>query len=797
MERLLSYFEPEKYVLDLTIDKNAKTIGGGVKVLGKAKDEIVKFHAVKLDIQGVLINGGKAEYKADGETLEVSHVPLGEVEISIYYQGKLNENMEGAYLSTYEYEGHTETIVATQFESHYARKAFPCIDEPAAKAVFELALTLPEGADDLVLANTLVKGKIKNTTIFEATPKMSTYLLAWVIGRFHGKTVKNEHGVIITTYCALNHDINSVDYANEIAARSLEFYDDNFGVPYPLPKLDQVALPDFEAGAMENWGLVTYRESMLLAGESATLSAKKGVALTVAHELSHQWFGDLVTMKWWDDLWLNESFASVMEYFAVDHIHPEYKIFEGFFTRDAYLALMRDAYEDVQSVHQDVGDPAEIATLFDGAIVYSKGARLMLMVVRLMGWDKFCDGIKEYFKKYQYQNTAGDDLWAYLSEHAGFDVKAMMHAFIDRPGYPVVTSTEENFAKFSQQRFLLDGTMPDSDWPLFEIREDMTGHYILNLSDVEFEARLARFDELSLEEKLRLLIDRNLLAKTDLVSTASLVPLLNKFKNENSAAVWNIIVSIVANLKIFVEPDSEEEKDLKNFVRQLIEPKLSEVGLKTREDDDENTIRLRAILMGLDYFAETEENLKTLAEMYDSDFSKLDAETREDIIDAKLYMEPTTIDEYIDKYQTLADPEIKFELLFAGTLSKNEAVLDKMLSLLSQTEIVKPQDQDGLFVYLYRNAKCRDKAFNWLTTHWEEVKNMAGEKSLDDYPRLTGNIVRTESEYAAWRDFFEPMGDNPAMARSIKIGKKEIEARLKLIQSDQEAVKTAIKNGAH
>ncbi len=369
MERLLSYFEPEKYVLDLIIDKKAKNIGGRVKVFGEAKNEVVKFHAVKLDIQGVLIKGDKAEFKADGETLEINHVPLGEVEISIYYQGKLNENMEGAYLSTYEYEGHTETIVATQFESHYARKAFPCIDEPAAKAVFELTLTLPEGSDDLVLANTPMKSSFKNTTIFEPTPKMSTYLLAWVIGRFHGKTVKNEHGVTITTYCALNHDINSVDYANEIAARSLEFYDDNFGVPYPLPKLDQVALPDFEAGAMENWGLVTYRESMLLAGESATLSAKKGVALTVAHELSHQWFGDLVTMKWWDDLWLNESFASVMEYFAVDHIHKEYKIFEGFFTRDAYLALMRDAYEDVQSVHQDVRDPAEFATLFYGAIV--------------------------------------------------------------------------------------------------------------------------------------------------------------------------------------------------------------------------------------------------------------------------------------------------------------------------------------------------------------------------------------------------------------------------------------------
>ena len=291
-------------------------------------------------------------------------------------------------------------------------------------------------------------------------------------------------------------DVDSVDFANEIAAKSLEFYDDNFGVPYPLAKCVQVALPDFEAGAMENWGLVTYRESMLLAGKTATIGTKKGVALTVAHELSHQWFGDLVTMAWWDDLWLNESFASVMEYYAVDHAYPEFKIFEGFFTGDCFAALMRDAYTDVQSVHQEVHDPAEIATLFDGAIVYSKGARLMLMLIRLMGWESFCKGVADYFEKYQYQNTVGDELWACLSKYAEFDTGKLMHAFIDRPGYPVITG-EEGFRQYTQKRFLLDSNeIPESSWPLPEITEDMSGHYVLNLNEDEFNRRLADFDSL-------------------------------------------------------------------------------------------------------------------------------------------------------------------------------------------------------------------------------------------------------------------------------------------------------------
>ena len=784
MEKLVKYFVPEKYNLDLIIDKKAKTIGGTVTVEGAAKAENIKFHAVGLSVDQVTINGEKAKFEVADGVLTVFKVLRSDLVVEIGYHGHLNENMQGAYLSTYDYKGKTEVIVATQFESHYAREAFPCIDEPGAKAVFELAITTTEDKD-LILANTPVLDKKDNKTIFEPTPRMSTYLLAWVIGKFHGKTIKNAHGVEITTYATLAQDLGAVDFANEIAAKSLEFYDDNFGVPYPLKKLDQVALPDFEAGAMENWGLVTYRESMLLAGKNATLGTKKSVALTVAHELSHQWFGDLVTMKWWDDLWLNESFASVMEYYAVDYIHPEYKIFEGFFTGDCYAALMRDAYTDVQSVHQDVKDPAEIATLFDGAIVYSKGARLMLMLIRLMGWEKFCKGIRDYFEKYKYQNTVGDDLWAALKPYTEFDPGKLMHAFIDKPGYPVITDGK-------QKRFLLDGPMLDESWPLPEITEDMSGHYVLNLSEEEFKNKLAEFDNLGLEEKIRLLIDRNLIAKTELASAASLIPLVEKFKNENAAAVWNIILSIISNLKIFFEDGSEEEKKFKKFVGELVRPKLKELGLITRKDDDENTIRLRAILMGLDFYAETPENIRALAKMYSEDYDTLDAEIREDIIDAKLYEEPEMVDEYLTNYQKIADPELKFELLFSGTISKNEVVLAKMMELLNKPEIVKPQDQLHLFIYLYRNPKLRAKVGKWLTENWEYVKNLAGDKSLDSYPRYMANVIRTEEEYKMWRDFFKSMQDDPALSRAIKIGEKEIKARLKLVAADKKAVYQAL-----
>ncbi len=816
MERLLEYFVPEKYSLDLGVNKFNKKIGGVIIIVGEAKSEIIKFHAVGLKIAQVFVNDDEAKFENKDDVLTIFEVPKGKIEVTVRYDGTLNENMEGVYLSTYEHDGETELVVATQFESHYAREAFPCIDEPAAKAEFKLKLTVPEVEGEIVLANTPIEKNKKHFTVpdgkhtifyeddgkkaaktyreyeFETTPRMSTYLLAWVIGRFHGKTIKNEHGVEITTYCALNQELNTVDFANEIAAKSLEFYDDNFKEPYPLKKLDQVALPDFEAGAMENWGLVTYRESMLLVGKSATLGAKKAVAITVAHELSHQWFGDLVTMEWWDDLWLNESFASVMEYYAVDFVHPEYKIFESFFTGDCYAALLRDAHLGVQSVHQDVKTPEEIATLFDGAIVYAKGARLMLMMIRLMGWKNFCKGIADYFNKYKYQNTVGDDLWAALKPYADFDPGKLMHAFIDKPGYPVITNEGDNFKRFSQKRFLLDGPLKKEEWPIPEVMEDMSGHYVLDLGKTEFDERLKKFDELGLEEKLRLLIDRDLITQAGLQSAASLVPLAMRFKNESAPAVWNKVAALIANLRIYFDNDSDEEKLLKKYVYNLIDGKLKEVGIKTQKNDDEDMIRLRANLMGLDYFAEDETRFKELVKLYNDDPKKMDPEIRDDILSAKVYLEPEIVDVYLEKYKAEVDPDIKFDYLAAAALVRDEKQLAKVLALLGNFEVVKPQDQLYLFIYLYRNPKSKVQTFDWMVNNWDLVKKTGGDKTLSDYPMLVGRLARTEEELEKYVKFFGPMRDDPAVARAVTIGENEIRARIKLICKNALKVQKAL-----
>ena len=412
MERLLEYFTPTNYNLSLNINKNSRKVYGTAIITGKPKADTVKLHAKDLNITSVTgENDEKIDYKIENDEIILNSAKKYTIKYSFF----LNTNMQGCYLSSYQYqpddekEPHTEYLVSTQFESHYARECFPCIDEPAAKATFDLKLITPD-IEDTVISNMPAKSErvleyesvnpdldphnteiTLNTTVkkkiveFETTPKMSTYLLAFCLGRFHKKSKTNQHGVKITSYCALNQNPKTLSFANEIAADSLDYYDDKFDIQYPLPKLDQVAIPDFEAGAMENWGLVTYRESCMLVSPDDSKTTKEYISTVIAHELSHQWFGNLVTMEWWNNLWLNESFANMMEYVCVDAIRPSYHIWEYFFTGECRVALMRDALPGVQAVQQEVNDPAEIATLFDGAIVYAKGAHLMFQLYRLMG----------------------------------------------------------------------------------------------------------------------------------------------------------------------------------------------------------------------------------------------------------------------------------------------------------------------------------------------------------------------------------------------------------------------------
>lgn len=829
MEHLLDFFIPKHYLLNLFIDKHQKTLSGTVQISGKTqKSDLLKLHSVGQIIDFVKIDGKNVDYTLENCVLTAPAAPETAVTVEVGFHGSLNENMQGAYLSTYQYNGHEERIVSTQFESHYARECFPCVDEPAAKAVFEVSINILDKTD-LVLCNTepkvcgescsfegrpeaaaedkrrspvktgatdAVRERIddrKQTWYrwrFAPTPKMSTYLLAFAIGKFNYLEKKTKSGTLVRTYAPLNQSPDSLKFPTSVAVKSLEYYENLFQTPYPLKKLDQVAIPDFEAGAMENWGLVTYRESQLLCTEDSSLAAQKSVALTVTHELSHQWFGNLVTMKWWNDLWLNESFATIMEYYCTDHIFPKFKVWHDFFTQDCLAALYRDAISGVQAVREDVSDPAEIATLFDPCIVYAKGAHLMLMLIREMGEANFFRGLKDYFQKHAYKNTVAGDLWASLEPYAsGFSVRDFMTAWLTQPGYPVITDE-------AQQRFLLDGSSDDTKYPVPEVKDDMSGHYLINLSGPEFAEALANFSSLSEEQRLRLLIDRMLLAETPIVASSSLLPLLAKFKTETSAPVWEILDNIISKLTLFIDYDSPEEAQFKAYLYSLVENSVEKLGITPKPHESQNDIKLRLTLLSIAVYSKNPEFMQKLAALYpaDNDLTKLPADIRPFVLMAKLWLEEETFYPVVlDLYQKTSDPDLKADLrgrLASPRLEKN---IDFAFSLLKNSDLIKPQDHLSFLLRLRRWKYTRSRALDWLLKNWDYIYQINGEKSIEDYPRYFASTIDRQADADRFLDFFTPLASDPVLARTLKVAKNDIEATLSLIALDKSGVLRAVR----
>ena len=474
VKHFIETFVPEHYDLFLDLNRADKTFSGKVTITGEAKTSKISLHQKDWTVESVEVAGQARPFTLDkdNEALYIELEATGSVVVTINYTGKITDNMTGIYPSYYTVDGVKKEIISTQFESHFAREAFPSVDEPEAKATFDLALKFDQAEGELALSNMpeidVENRKATGVWKFETTPRMSSYLLAFAAGDMQGITAKTKNGTLVGVYATKAHPESNLEFALDIAVRCIEFYEEYYGVKYPIPQSLHVALPDFSAGAMENWGLVTYREIYLLVDENSTALSRQTVALVVAHELAHQWFGNLVTMKWWDDLWLNESFANMMEYVSVDAIEPSWKIFEDFQTSGAPYALKRDATDGVQSVHVEVKHPDEINTLFDGAIVYAKGSRLMHMLRRWLGDDAFRKGLGAYFEKHQYGNTIGRDLWDALSQASGRDVAAFMDAWLEQPGYPVVTAKVENDCLILTQKQFFIGEHEDKGrlWPV-------------------------------------------------------------------------------------------------------------------------------------------------------------------------------------------------------------------------------------------------------------------------------------------------------------------------------------------
>lgn len=828
--KLHDLFKPSSYDLHLNIDSNNAKFSGRVGISGtlNKKSKEVLLHSKDLKVTAASINGTEVHFEeSEYDTLHLisdSVINTERVDVVVEFTGTITDSMHGMYPCYFEHEGKKKKLIATQFESHHAREVFPCIDEPAAKATFDLELVTPAG--ETVLANTPVKTQTEEServiTTFETTPKMSTYLLAFVLGEMVMKEAKTKDGVLVRSWASAAQNPSWLDYSVKETVDLIEFYNDYFGVPYPLAKCDQVALPDFESGAMENWGLVTYRETVFLSDpENVSLSTQQWVSLVVAHELSHQWFGNLVTMQWWDDLWLNESFANMTEYLAVDRLHPEWHIWEEFVAQDALSATNRDVYSDVQAVRVAVNDPAEIGTLFDPSIVYAKGGKLLKMLHDLLGDEAWRAGLKDYFEANAYQNTTRDDLWNALSKHTDIDIASLMNTWIEKPGQPLLTvDQQESTIALNQQRLLLDSKEDSTIWhiPLLseglpatvtdqstklsvdsanwiQLNSSGIGHYITNYVNPHHKKALA--DLLNKQEtnptwKISRLNELIMLAKHGDSDLSEALETIRNAGNEKRAMVWSLISGIIGSSRMLTEGNEEAEIKAKKLTADLARNNYNELGWDYQLNEDSNTTHLRTTMVSLMAASEDQAVIEYALTKYreTSNSEQLPAESRSLVlaIVAKFGTE-AEFNELLEKYKTAKSADYKVDLCSGLTATKNPEHIKTLLAMMLDNQVVRSQDLRHWFVYLLRNRHGRELTWNWLTNNWGWIlENFGGSKSYDDFARYSASFFSTKEMQEKYEAFFTPKLDDPALKRAITIGIEEIKARALWRERDEPKV---------
>ena len=828
--RLLDTFTPNHYNLTLDLTRaEEKEFSGTVIIFGESTSESILLHSKGLTIQSAAIDDQPADISfGEFDKLRLSQPNLenGNHTIHINFSGNITDAMHGLYPCYFTHDGVKKQLFATQFESHHAREVFPCVDEPAAKAEYDLTLITRPGIT--VLGNMPVKSEEENgdslTTTFEKTPRMSSYLLAFVIGELHKKSARTKSGVEVNVWATPAQNENTLDFALDIATRSIDFYDEYFGVKYPLPKSDHVALPDFSSGAMENWGLITYRESCLLADPELTPeSSRRFIATVIAHELSHQWFGNLVTMQWWNDLWLNESFANMMEYVAIDTLQPNWHMWEDFATNEVTAALRRDSLDGVQSVQADVNHPDEISTLFDPAIVYAKGGRLLVMVRKLIGEETFRAGLKSYFEKFAYKNTVGNDLWQELESASGQPIINLMNAWISQPGLPVVSvSNSHDAAILSQERFFIGEHQPsDALWPIplfakqpldvkildqkettvsiekpLQLNCGLSAHFVTKYDESTREYLLKNITELPTLDKICILQDATILARAGFENSASLLPLALSLKTETNEKVFGMAAGALTELRKFVDDNDAARDSLKRISGEFARATFEELGWDEKDGESDDDRERRTTALSLMMYSEDKEVLNEAKTRFDSNkLEDLPTEIRALIISANVrhFETPEMIENLFATYKNTPSNDLQNDIAIGLTSTKNPETAEKILANIKDSNIIRPQDASRWFVYLIRTRENRQIAWNWLKKNWAWVEDTFGDdKSYDDFIRYAATALLTTNELNDFRQFFEPMMDIPALARTIKLGITEISARVELIKRDKEAVISAL-----
>ena len=781
---------PVHYRLTLTPDLAEAAFSGEASIDLEILDptDTVVLNAVELDVAAGSIRlpngseyGGEVALDEDEETAAFRFgavLPPGPATLSVAFTGELNDKLRGFYRSRYvDRSGEERYLATTQFEATDARRAFPCWDEPALKASFQVTLIVP--ADLAAVSNTPVEqeceaGGDRRRVRFAKTPVMSTYLLAFVVGDLRSVERRAANGTLIRVWATPGNEKKG-EFALDVSTRLLAYFNDYFGVPYPLEKLDHLAIPDFAAGAMENWGAITYREPALLVDpEESSIETRRRVAAIISHEMAHMWFGDLVTMAWWNDLWLNESFASWMGDKAVDNLFPDWQVWTEFVSQDTNTALSLDGLKSSHPIEQEVRNPAEIGQLFD-AISYSKGGSVLRMLENFIGAETFRKGINQYLDRHQYRNAATRDLWDALGNASGQPVAEMMDSWVQQTGYPVLhvsTRRAGNDLEVTarQSRFVYEHlTDPDdahdTRWqaplsvitsageaaepvlmsqaqgtisvpapggnPWVKVNPDQTGFYRVNYTDEGWTGLRTAIEQAAVSaiDRLGLQDDAFALSRAGYMPVTQFLDLAQAYANETEYPVWSDLSANIGSLDSLLA-DQPYHDDFRAYARSVFHAAGRKIGWDARPEEGHLDALLRTTLLSsLGHYGD--EAALGEAKRRFAQFTDGGESIHPDIRDVVLGLAARrggkpVFDAQWSLYLEAGSEEEKVRLLRAIARVDDSALLDELLHR-SLTPDVRVHNTVGVVVGVASNRRGRDAAWRFLKDNWDEFDRRYGE----------------------------------------------------------------------
>ncbi|XP_009802370.1 aminopeptidase M1 [Nicotiana sylvestris] len=846
--RLPKFAVPKRYDLrlkpDLVACKFTGAVDISVDVVSDTKFIVLNAAELSVDPKSVLFKSSTKVFQAlevglieEDEIVVVEFgesLPLGIGVLNMAFEGTLNDRMKGFYRSTYEHNGEKRNMAVTQFEPADARRCFPCWDEPACKATFKITLDVPSelvALSNMPAEDEKVMGNLK-TVQYQESPIMSTYLVAFVVGLFDYVEDYTSDGIPVRVYCQVGK-ANQGSFALHVSVKTLPLFKEYFGAPYSLPKLDMIAIPDFAAGAMENYGLVTYRETALLYDDKHSAAAnKQRVATVVAHELAHQWFGNLVTMEWWTHLWLNEGFATWVSYLATDSLFPEWKIWTQFL-EEATEGLRLDGLAESHPIEVDINHAGEIDEIFD-AISYRKGASVIRMLQSYLGPESFQRALASYIKRYACSNAKTEDLWSVLQEESGEPVNKLMNSWTKQQGYPVVSvKIKDQKLECDQTQFLLSGSHGDGQWivpltlccgsyearksflmqeksealdvkdllcsssskgnPWIKVNVDQTGFYRVKYDD-ELSARLRYAIEskcLSTNDKYGILDDSYALSMACHQSLLSLLALMASFREELDYTVLSNLISIsykVSRVAADAVPDLKDH--IKLFFINLFQFSAERLGWDPKQGESHLDAMLRGELLNvLAAFGHDETINEAIRRFHifldDRNTAVLPPDLRRAVYVAVMQRvdksDRSGFEALLRVYRETDLSQEKTRVLSSLASCRDPEIILEILNFLLCSEVRSQDCVHGLAVSL----EGRETAWKWLQDKWDHIHKTYGSGFL-----LTRFISATVSPFSSYEkakeveEFFASR-TKPYIARTLKQSIERVHINANWVQSIQ------------